>query len=117
MPAGARRLIYGLLVALGFVMMVPLLVQMRRLQAALLADPLAVESALDPAIAGRIQPLMLVFLVGMTVATCFLYASLSVGYPKAWRPRENGAPRCARCDAVLVLGMSRCPACDQHLVW
>ena len=117
MPAGARRFIYGLLVALGFVMMVPLLVQMRRIQAELLADPLAVESALDPAVATRLQPLMLLFLVGMAVATGFLYAGLSAGYARAWRPRKNGAPRCARCDAELASGQSRCPACDQHLVW
>ena len=117
MPTGARRIIYGLLVALGFVMMVPLLVQMRRIQAELLADPLAVGSALDPALAARIEPLLLLFLVGMTVATGFLYAALSVGYARAWRPRENGASRCPRCDAELASGTSRCPACDQQLVW
>ncbi len=117
MPVAARRFIYGLLAALGFIMMVPPLVNLRRIQAELLADPFAVETALDPASAAQVQSLMLLFLVGVAVATGFLYAALCAGYAKSWRPRENGIPRCSRCAAELRFGVGRCPTCDQQLAW
>ncbi|MGD8698280.1 MAG: hypothetical protein PVJ43_03250 [Gemmatimonadales bacterium] len=117
MPLGARRFIYALLAGLGFLMMVPPVVNMQRLQAELMADPFAVETALDPAGAAQLQSLMLLFLVGAAIATGFLYAALSAGYARAWRPRENGPPRCRRCDAELALGVRRCPTCDQQLAW
>ncbi len=117
MPVAARRFIYGLLAALGFIMMVPLVVNMRRIQAEMLADPLAVDAVLDPASAAQFQSLMLLFLLGVTVATAFIYAGLSTGYAKSWRPRENGTPLCTRCGGELRFGVGRCPTCDQHLVW
>jgi hypothetical protein len=117
MPVGARRFIYGLLAALGFIMMVPPVVNMQRIQAEFLADPFSVETALDPAAAAQMQSLMLLFLIGVTVATSFLYLALSVGYARSWRPRENGTPRCCRCDAELSFGVGRCPTCDQQLAW
>jgi len=117
MPVAARCFIYGLLAALGFIMMVPPLVNLRRIQAELLADPFAVETVLDPASAAQVQSLMLLFLVGVAVATGFLYAALSAGYARSWRPRENGTPRCGRCGAELGFGVGRCPTCDQQLAW
>jgi hypothetical protein len=117
MPVGVRRFVYGLLAALGFIMMVPPVMSMRRLQSELLADPFAVETALDPVSAAQMQSLMLLFLVGATIATGFLYAALSAGCGRSWRPRENGTPRCGRCDAELAFGVGRCPTCDQQLAW
>lgn len=118
MPLAVRRFIYSLLAALGFIMMVPLVVTLRRLQAELFADPLAIETAIDPANAGRIQSVMLIFLFGITVATGFLYAALTTGTARAWRPRENGSVRCTRCGGELRFGVGRrCPACDQQLAW
>lgn len=117
MPLGARRFIYGLLAGLGFLMMVPPVVNMQRLQAELMADPFAVGTALDPASAGQMQLLMLLFLVGVSIATGFLYAALSTGNRKAWRPRKNGTPRCGRCDSEVESGVRRCPTCDQQLAW
>ncbi len=117
MPVGVRRFIYGLLAALGFLLMIPAVVNMRRLQSELLADPFAVETAIDPAAAAQMQSLMLLFLVGVAIATGFLYAALSAGHARSWRPRENGTPRCRRCDAELAFGVGRCPTCDQQLAW
>jgi len=117
MPVAARRFVCGLLAALGFMMMVPLVVNLRRIQTELLGNSIAIGNALDPAFAARLQSLMSLFLAGIAVATGFLYAALSAGHPKAWRPREDGTPRCARCDAELGFGLPRCPTCDQQLVW
>lgn len=117
MQVAVRRFVFGVLAALGFVMMVPLVVNMRRIHMDLLRDPLAIQSALDPAFAAQLRTLSFVFLAGIAIATGFLYAALSAGHAKAWRPLEDVTPRCARCDAELGLGLPRCPACDQQLVW
>jgi hypothetical protein len=117
MPLAVRRFVYSLFAALGFMMMVPFVVDFRRLQAELLADPLAIETALDPAGAGRLQSVMLLFMFGMIVATGFLYAALTTGTARAWRPRKNGSLSCTRCGAELTFGAGRCPACDQQLAW
>ena len=117
MPLGPRRFVYGLLAGLGVIMMVPLVVNVQRLQSELLADPFAVETALDPASAGQMQSLMLLFLVGVSLATGFLYAALSTGYARAWRPVRNGTPRCGRCGSDLDSRVRRCPTCDQQLTW
>ncbi|KPK81407.1 MAG: hypothetical protein AMS25_06460 [Gemmatimonas sp. SM23_52] len=117
MPLTVRRVLYSLLAALGFIMMVPLMANMRRFQAALAMDPIAVESALGAGAPGWVLRLTGLFLLGLLLATGFLYAALSAGVPRAWRPQENGVSRCRRCDAEIRFGIGRCPVCDQQLVW
>jgi hypothetical protein len=118
MPVAARRFVYSLLAALGFAIMVPFLVAMRRFQSALLqVDPMDMESVLDPLGASFSEGPVLLFLIGLIVASGFLYLALSTGHPRAWRPRENGSPRCMRCGAELRFGLPRCPTCEQQLAW
>jgi hypothetical protein len=117
MPVSIRRILYGLLALLGFVMMVPLTVNMRRLQAELGADPTAFGWNLNPADAEWLSRLTGLFLLGALLAGGFLYVALSTGYAKAWRPAENGTPRCRRCNSNVGLGLSRCPTCDQQQIW
>jgi hypothetical protein len=112
-PVAVRRLIYSLLSALGFALMVPLAANMRRFQMEFLADP----AALDPGTVEWAQRLLLLFGVGLILATSFLYAALTTGHARAWRPRENGSPRCRRCGAEVRFGIRRCPTCDQQLAW
>lgn len=112
-----RRVLYGLLTALGFLMMLPLMVNIPRLQSEILADPLAGGLSVDPATAEWAVRLLLVYLLGLVVATGFLYLALTTGVARAWRPRENGEPRCRRCGVDLRFGVGRCPRCDQQLVW
>lgn len=117
MPLTVRRVLYSLLAALGFIMMVPLMANMRRFQAELGMDPMAVESALGVAAPDWVVRFSGLFLLGLLLAAGFLYAALSAGVPRAWRPQENGAPRCRRCHAEIRFGIGRCPVCDQQLVW
>ncbi len=113
MSLAVRRLLYSLLALLGFALMVPMFISTRQLQSQWLEAP---ETALDPSGAVFGAPVFM-FLVGLVLATCFLYAALSAGYPRAWRPDEEGAPRCRRCGGVLSFGVARCPTCDQQLAW
>jgi len=118
MPVATRRFIYGVLATLGFALMVPFLVSMRRFQSALLAtDRTDIGTMLEPATASFAQGSTLLFLVGLVLSSGFLYLAFSTGHPRAWRPRENGTPRCARCSAEVRFGLPRCPACDQQLAW
>ncbi|UCC47703.1 MAG: hypothetical protein JSV41_09445 [Gemmatimonadota bacterium] len=117
MPLTVRRVLYSLLAALGFIMMVPFMVNMRRLQAVLGTDPVAVQSALDAAAADWALRLTGALLLGLLLATGFLYAALSAGIPRAWRPHENGVPRCRRCNSEIRFGIGRCPVCDQQFSW
>ena len=113
MPIAVRRFLYSLLALLGFVMMMPAAVNMRRVQAELGVDPMA----MDLETSAWISRLGLLFLAGLSLAAGFLYVALSTGHRKSWRPVENGQPRCARCGAEVSFGIGRCPACDQQLVW
>lgn len=117
MPLTARRVFYSLLAALGFVMMVPFMVNMRRVQAEVGMDPVAVEWVLDAAAADWALRLTGTFLLGLLLATGFLYAALSTGIPRAWRPEENGVPRCRRCNSEVRFGVGRCPVCEQQFAW
>lgn len=118
MPLATRRLIYSLFAALGFIMMVPLSIAMRRFQAALASvDPTNVESILDPALTDFSQSSVLLFLLGLLLASGFLYLVVSTGYPKGWRPQENGSPRCSRCNGEVRFGVGLCPACEQRQTW
>jgi hypothetical protein len=118
MPISARRFIYSLLTALGFVMMVPFVVGMRRLQAELAAaDPTNLEAWLQPAVSPWTEGTIFPFLLGLVLASSFLYLALTTGSPKAWRPEENGTPRCSRCGSDVRFGVNRCPSCEQQLVW
>ncbi len=113
MSLAVRRLLYSLLSLLGFSLMVPLFINTRRLQTEWLEAP---EMALDPS-ADFLGVRALMFLIGLVLASVFLYAALSAGYPRAWRPDEEGAPRCRRCGGALNFGVARCPTCDQQLAW
>lgn len=113
MSLAVRRLLYSLFALLGFLLMVPLFINTRRFQTQWLEAP---ETALDPSGAALGVP-ALMFLVGLVLACSFLYAALSAGYPRAWRPDEEGAPRCRRCGGGLGFGVARCPNCDQQLAW
>jgi hypothetical protein len=118
MPVATRRFIYSALATLGFALMVPFLVSMSRFQSALLAtDPTDIGTMLEPATSSFGQGPTLLFLVGLVLASGFLYLAFSTGHPKAWRPQENGTSRCARCAAEVRFGLPRCPACDQQLAW
>lgn len=111
-----RRAVYGLLTGLGLTMMLPLLVHGRRLQAELAAaGPL--DAIVDPALAGRLLRLGALFVLGLTASSAFLYAALSVGHDRAWRPRRNGRTACRRCDAEVSPGDERCAVCGQRLAW
>jgi hypothetical protein len=121
MPVNVRRFRYGVLTALGIIMMVPMMVQMRRVQAALATIDPASFDPLDPTFglgeAGAELGVLALFLAGLCVAAGFLYLAVSTGYPKAWRPLRNGSARCARCEAEVVFGLARCPTCEQQLAW
>ena len=120
MPIAARRFVYSLFAFLGFAMMVPFLIGMRRFQSAIMnasVDPADVEALLGPATASFGEGTTLLFLIGLLVASSFLYLALSTGYARAWRPRENGTPQCVRCGDDVRFGLPRCPTCDQQLVW
>lgn len=117
MPLTVRRLVYVLLSILGFAMMMPWMIQMRRIQAQIGSDHLAVESALDPSAAASLSQATYLFLAGLLIAASFLYAALTAGRAKAWRPEEDGAPRCRRCGSEVRFGLPRCPSCDQDLTW
>jgi hypothetical protein len=116
MPVSVRRFLYGLLTLLGVVMMVPLSINATRMQTALEGiDPMSM--ALDPELSAWIGGLWLLFVAGACIAAGFLYLAVSTGYPKGWRPIENGQPCCARCGAAVDMGLVRCTACDQRLAW
>jgi hypothetical protein len=117
MPVIVRRTIYGLLSALGFVMMIPLMLASRGLEARLQGQPFDVQAGYDLSATPGLKQQSLLFLIGLTLAACFLYAAFSVGIPKSWRPRENGTPRCGRCGGEVPFGVARCPACEQRLIW
>jgi hypothetical protein len=117
MPVSVRRAIYGLLSTLGFVMTVPFLLTSRSLEAELGANPFDPAAGLELTNTQVFQQQSLLFLVGLTLAACFLYLALSVGIPKGWRPQENGTPRCSRCGAEIPFGVAHCPACEQRLTW
>lgn len=112
MSLAVRRLLYSLLALLGFALMVPMFIDTRRLQSQWLETP----ETLDPS-GVVVGASALMFLIGLGLATCFLYAALSAGYPRAWRPDEEGEPRCRRCGGGLSFGVARCPTCDQQLAW
>ncbi|MGD8239579.1 MAG: hypothetical protein PVH68_13550, partial [Armatimonadota bacterium] len=84
MPVSVRRTIYGLLSALGFVMMIPLMLTSRTLEAQLGANPLDPQVGLGLGTVPGFEQQSLLFLLGLTLAACFLYAALSVGYPRGW---------------------------------
>jgi len=116
MSVPLRRTLYGLLAGFGLALMLPLLVHGRRLQTELLeTGPLT--AAADPAVATQLARLGALFLVGLCLATGFLYAALSTGYTRAWRPHRNGSTRCGRCQRQVSEGARRCDSCGQHLVW
>jgi len=117
MSLTVHRVLYSLLAALGFLMMVPLMANMRRFQAELAMNPMAVESALGVGAPHWVVRFTGLFLLGLLLAAGFLYAALSAGVPRAWRPQEDGVSRCRRCDAEIRFGIGRCPICDQQLVW
>jgi hypothetical protein len=122
MTVAVRRFVYSLLTALGFIMMVPWMISMRRLQAAIGSDPVALEQALEPGGAlyqtvPGMQGDTWLFLLGLTLAACFLYAALSVGTSRAWRPRQDKPPCCSRCESEVAFGAVFCPTCEQRLVW
>ena len=110
MSVTVRRVIYSLLSALGFALMVPFAIEVRRLGAAELE---AWEIGLG---AERIALLLLLFLLGLLFSSGFLYAALSAGVPRAWKARYvDGIPRCGRCGAELGGGAPRCAVCEQHI--
>jgi hypothetical protein len=113
MPLTVRRLVYALLTILGFALMVPLLLNIERLDPQLMVDPLAVPGDVLP----WMRTVVLLFLAGLCLAAGFLYLALSTGQPRGWRPIENGQPRCARCGAEVAFGVARCPHCEQQLLW
>jgi hypothetical protein len=108
MPVNVRRFLYSMLATLGVIMMVPLTINVARLQSALEQfDPLATDGlGLDPEVSAWLGGLWLLFLAGTCVSVGFLYLALSTGHLKGWRPVGNGEPRCARCGT-----------CDQRLSW
>ncbi len=117
MPVSVRRTIYGLLSALGFVLMIPFMLTSRSLEAQLGANPLDPAAGLDMSAMPGFEQQSLLFLLGLTLAAGFLYLALSVGNPKGWRPQENGTPRCSRCGAEIPFGVAHCPSCEQRLTW
>ena len=120
MPIAARRFVYSLFAFLGFAMMVPFLVDMRRLQSVIMTstgDPTDVTALLEPAAASFAAGTTFLFLIGLLAASGFLYLALTTGYARAWRPRENGTPLCVRCGSGVRFRAPRCPTCDQQLVW
>jgi len=120
MPIAARRFIYSLFAFLGFAMMVPFLVGMRRLQSVIMTsagDPTDMEAFLEPAAASFTAGSTFLFLIGLVASSSFLYLALATGHARAWRPKENGTSLCARCGSVVRFRSPRCPTCDQQLVW
>ncbi len=117
MPVPVRRAVYGLLSALGFVMMIPFILTQRSLEAQLGGNPFDVGAGLDLSSTPGLEQQLLLFFLGLILAACFLYAALSAGYPRAWRPQENGTPRCSRCGAEIPFGVAHCPVCEQRLTW
>jgi hypothetical protein len=117
MPIYARRIIYSLFAALGFLMIVPLMVSSRRLGAQIQRGGIDVQTGIDFSVIPGYEWQSLLAIVGLSLAAGFLYAALSTGHPRAWRPQENGAPRCNRCGAEVPFAVRRCPSCDQHLIW
>ncbi|NIN71830.1 MAG: hypothetical protein GTO46_07850 [Gemmatimonadetes bacterium] len=117
MPVSVRRAIYGLLSTLGFLMAIPFLLASRSLEAQLGANPFDPAAGLELTNTQAFQQQSLLFLVGLTLAAGFLYAALSVGNPRGWRPQENGTPSCSRCGAEIPFGVAHCPACEQRLTW
>lgn len=117
MPVSVRRIIYGLLSVLGLAMMVPMLLTSRSLETELGGNPFDPAAGLDWSATPGLEGQMFLFLLGALLAAGFLYAALSVGYPRGWRPQENGAPRCSRCAAAIPFGVRHCPACEQRLIW
>jgi hypothetical protein len=98
-------------------MMIPFMLTSRRLDAELARSPFDLQTGFDlSAIPGIEQQFLLAF-VGLSVAASFLYAAVSTGTPKGWRPRENGTPRCRRCGAEIPFGVAHCPTCEQRLTW
>lgn len=114
MSVNARRLVYGLLAALGVLLTVPLTVRSRAWRARMGTGDLELDTVLE--ISGGL-PLALLALLGIVLAFGFLYAALSVGYPRAWAPIENDRILCRRCGEEIGFGVRRCPNCDQQLVW
>ena len=120
MPIAARRFVYSLFAMLGFAMMVPFLVDMRRFQSVIMTstgDPTDVATLLEPAAASFAEGTTLLFLIGLVTVSSFLYLALTTGYARAWRPKENGTPLCVRCGSEVRFRAPRCPTCDQQLVW
>jgi hypothetical protein len=117
MPVSVRRTIYGLLSALGLVMMIPFMLTSRSLEAQLGGNPFDVQAGLDLGATPGFEQQSLLFFLGLALAACFLYLALSVGNPKGWRPQENGSPRCSRCGAEIPFAVAHCPACEQRLTW
>ncbi|UCC73662.1 MAG: hypothetical protein JSV86_03610 [Gemmatimonadota bacterium] len=117
MPVSVRRFIYGLLTALGFVMMVPLMLASRRLEAEIMGSRFDLETGFDLSSAPGLEQQTLLFFAGLALAAGFLYAALTTGTRKGWRPQEDGAPRCSRCGAEIPFAVTHCPACDQRLSW
>jgi hypothetical protein len=117
MPVSVRRTIYGLLAALGFVMMIPLSLTSRSLEAQLGTNPFGPAAGLDMGAMPGLEQQSLLFFLGLILAACFLYAAVSVGYPRGWRPQENGTPHCSRCGAEIPFAVAHCPACEQRLTW
>lgn len=120
MPIAAKRFVYSLFATLGFAMMVPFLIDMRRFQSVIMTatgGPTDVGAFLDPAAASFAEGTTVLFLIGLLAASSFLYLALTTGYARAWRPKENGTPVCVRCGSEVRFGSPRCPTCDQQLVW
>ncbi len=110
MSVTAQRVLYGLLTALGFALTVPLAVTYRQLSS-LAIDPIALQESGE---LGELYRVTLLALAGLALVTGFLYAALSVGYPRAWRPARGSVTLCARCSAEIGPSVDRCPVCDQQ---
>ena len=97
--------------------MIPFMLTSRRLNAELAQNPFDLQTGVDLSAIPGIEQQFLLALVGLTLAASFLYAALSAGTPRGWRPQENGAPRCRRCGAEILFRVAHCPACEQRLTW
>ncbi len=117
MSVSVRRVLFSLLAAIGFAFMVPLAIQFRVLRAEMAQGPLDVMMLMELTQGARLLQASLLALVGLSLASGFLYAALSTGHERAWRPREDGRILCVRCGGELGKGVGRCPSCDQHLTW
>ena len=112
MSTSARRFVYGLFSVLGFLLVLPFALQARTWGRGF--DRGSWLGGVD--VTGTVRVAMLA-LVGLLVASVFLYAALSAGHPRAWVPDEADGVRCRRCDAEVPFGIRRCPRCDQQFVW